>query len=83
MIVPSIAPDHLPDARAERMCQRLLAAARSLGYTVEEDYLDVGRHGIADLENGRLTVEVRLSVASQAASLAHQLGHALRCEADS
>lgn len=75
-------PVHPDDARAELVYQRFVAAARALGYTVEEDYVDFGRRSHCDLDAGRITIEVRLEVATQTRLLAHALGHALSCEAE-
>ncbi|HZQ86064.1 MAG TPA: ArdC-like ssDNA-binding domain-containing protein [Acidimicrobiales bacterium] len=56
---------------------RLVAVARSLGYTVEEDHLTGEVNGDCNFEKRRIRVEVRNDQVQQVKTLAHELAHAM------
>jgi antirestriction protein ArdC len=56
---------------------RLVEVARSLGYTVEEDYLPGERNGQCSFAERRITVEVSNAEAQQVKTLAHEIAHAM------
>jgi IrrE N-terminal-like domain len=51
--------------------------AHSLGFTVEEDYLDGGTNGDCSHSKKAIRVEVRNEPAQQVKTLAHELSHAI------
>ena len=55
----------------------LIEVAHSLGFTVEEDYLDAGVNGFCNHEKRLIRVEVRNDPRQQVKTLAHELGHAI------
>lgn len=61
-----------PDA----LYTRLRGVAPSVGYTVEEDYLD-GQNGDCTPSKRRIRIEVRNQPAQQVKTLAHELAHAI------
>jgi hypothetical protein len=56
---------------------RLVGVARSLGYTVEEDYLSGERNGDCNFAERRIRVEVTNSEVQQVKTLAHEIAHAM------
>jgi hypothetical protein len=56
---------------------RLIAVAHSLGFTVEEDYLENGVNGDCNHAEARIRVEVRNEPKQQVKTLAHELAHAI------
>lgn len=55
---------------------RLAGIARSIGFSVEEDYLN-GPNGVCVFTEHRITVEVRNEPVQQVKTLAHELAHAM------
>lgn len=76
--------DDLPTV-SDRLCgddpddlySQLVAVAHSLGFTVEEDYLDGSRNGDCNHSTKGIRVEVRNEPAQQVKTLAHELSHAI------
>lgn len=56
---------------------RLVPVAHSLGFTVEEDYLENGVSGDCNHDKRRIRVEVRNDPKQQVKTLAHELAHAI------
>jgi antirestriction protein ArdC len=56
---------------------QLVEVAHSLGFTVEEDYLEGGVNGDCSHEKQRIRVEVRNDPRQQVKTLAHELAHAI------
>jgi antirestriction protein ArdC len=56
---------------------RLLPVAASIGFTVEEDYLDAGSNGDCDHRTCRIRIEARNDPRQQVKTLAHELAHAI------
>lgn len=56
---------------------QLIAVARSIGYTVQEDYLTGGTNGDCNFTEHLIRVEVRNEARQQVKTLAHELTHAM------
>ena len=74
--LPSIA-DRLQGDDPDEVYNRLRSVAASLGFTVEEDYLDGGVNGDCNHTEHHIRVEVRNDPAQQVKTLAHELAHAI------
>jgi antirestriction protein ArdC len=61
----------------DEVYSQLVAVAHSLGFTVEEDYLDGTRNGDCNHSTKAIRVEVRNEPAQQIKTLAHELSHAI------
>ncbi len=77
--------DDLPEAPFQRLSgedttgsyTRLATVARSIGYTVEEDFLPAQRNGDCNFVDHRIRIEVSNEPAMQVKTLCHELAHAL------
>lgn len=75
----------LPDAPVSKLqgddpdglYDQLVEVAHSLGFTVEEDFLEHGINGLCDHESHAIKVEARNEPRQQVKTLAHELGHAI------
>jgi antirestriction protein ArdC len=56
---------------------QLIAVARSIGYTVQEDYLTGGTNGDCNFTEHLIRVEVRNDARQQVKTLVHELAHAI------
>jgi antirestriction protein ArdC len=69
--------DRLSGDDPDEIYSQLVAVAHSLGFTVEEDYLDGGVNGDCSHSKKAIRVEVRNEPAQQVKTLAHELSHAI------
>jgi antirestriction protein ArdC len=69
--------DRLSGDDPDEVYSQLVAVAHSLGFTVEEDYLDGSRNGDCNHATKAIRVEVRNEPAQQVKTLAHELSHAI------
>jgi antirestriction protein ArdC len=69
--------DRLSGDDPDEVYSQLVAVAHSLGFTVEEDYLDRGVNGDCNHSTKAIRVEVRNEPAQQVKTLAHELSHAI------
>ena len=74
--LPEIA-DRLHGDDPGQAYDRLVAVAHSLGFTVEEDYLDNGINGYCKPSERSICIEVRNDPAQQVKTLAHEIAHAM------
>jgi antirestriction protein ArdC len=74
--LPSVA-DRLHGDDPGEVYTQLLSVAASIGFTVEEDYLEDGVNGVCSHEQHHIRVEVRNDPAQQVKTLAHELAHAI------
>ena len=67
----------LTGAEASGVYDELRTVAQSLGFTVEEEYLDGGINGDCNYIDKRIRIEARNDGLQQVKTLAHELGHAI------
>ena len=75
--LPAVPVHKLEGDDTEGLYTRLIAVAHSLGFTVEEDYLENGVNGDCSHAENRIRVEVRNDPQQQVKTLAHELAHAI------
>jgi antirestriction protein ArdC len=75
--LPAVPVHKLEGDDTDGLYARLLAVAHSLGFTVEEDYLENGVNGDCNHSEARIRVEVRNDPQQQVKTLAHELAHAI------
>jgi antirestriction protein ArdC len=75
--LPAVPVHKLEGDDADNLYLQLVAVAHSLGFTVEEDYLDNGVSGDCNHVEARIRVEVRNEPQQQIKTLAHELAHAI------
>ena len=75
--LPAVPVHKLEGDDTDGLYTRLLAVAHSLGFTVEEDYLENGVNGDCNHADARIRVEVRNEPKQQVKTLAHELAHAI------
>jgi hypothetical protein len=74
---PPTVADRLHGNDTDETYTRPLAVAASIGFTVEEDYLDGGVNGDCNHTQRHIRVEVRNEPAQQVKTLSYELAHAL------
>lgn len=75
--LPAVPVERLEADAPEIVYTQLREVAASIGYTVEEDYLDGSRNGDCNFADHHIRVEVRNAPAQQVKTLTHELAHAI------
>lgn len=75
--LPEVPVHKLEGDDTDGLYARLIAVAHSLGFSVEEDYLEGGVNGDCNHTDHHIRVEVRNEPKQQVKTLAHELAHAI------
>lgn len=75
--LPAVPVSKLEGEDPDGLYDQLLSVASSLGFTVEEDFLEGGVNGDCDHAKCHIRIEVRNDPRQQVKTLAHELAHAI------
>jgi antirestriction protein ArdC len=75
--LPAVPVHKLEGDDTDGLYGRLIAVAHSVGFTVEEEYLENGVNGDCNHTDAHIRIEVRNEPRQQVKTLAHELAHAI------